>query len=212
MMAASVDELISDLSADLRPVKRLASPAERAGLWLGAVIVIGVVLAVFVDLAPIAERLRSVPDMWLAVLGCVATTVLGAVAVFHLTLPDRSASWALLPIPGLALWVGGTGLGCLRSWAIPGMHPASVDEAQSCIGFIITLSLPLSGLMFWMVRRGYSMRPNLTAAVGGITVAAAAASLLTLFHPFDAGATDMAVHTVAVAIVVTGNRMLARYL
>ena len=36
----------------------------------------------------------------------------------------------------------------------------------------------------------------------------AAASLLILFHPYDATAPDLAVHAVAVAIVVAANRLL----
>jgi hypothetical protein len=40
-------------------------------------------------------------------------------------------------------------------------------------------------------------------------VAAAAATLLTLFHPYDAAVTDLAVHAAAVALVIIANRFLA---
>ncbi len=50
------------------------------------------------------------------------------------------------------------------------------------------------------------MRPNLTAATGGIAVAAAAATLLNFFHPYDVGAIDLAVHVVAIGLVIVANR------
>ena len=38
------------------------------------------------------------------------------------------------------------------------------------------------------------------------TSAAAAATLLNFFHPFDAAATDLAVHVFAVALVIVANQ------
>jgi hypothetical protein len=146
--------------------------------------------------------------MWLAVLGSTLTTILGAVAAFELSLPDRKPSWALLPVPGLLLWVAATGLGCLRTWVIPDMHPASMEEAHTCFMFIVSLSIPLSIIMILMIRRACPLRPNLAAAIGGLTVAAAAATLLNFFHPYDAGATDIAAHCAAVALVIAINRIV----
>lgn len=208
MTAALVDGLIGTLGADLRPVRRLDPPLARAAAWLGAVAAIGAGLATFADLPGIAHRLATVPDMWLALTGSVLTAALGAIAAFQLSLPDRSPAWALLPAPGLCLWVGATGLGCLRAWVIPDLHPAGLEEARTCFAFIAGLSLPLSGLMVLMIRRACPLRPNLTAAVGGLAAAAGAATLLTFFHPYDAGATDMAVHAAAVTLVVGLNRTL----
>ena len=206
--APSVDSLIGDLGADLRPVARLRPPYARAAAWLGVVAVAALLLGCFADLPAIGRRLDSVPDMALAVTGSVLTTILGAVAAFELSLPDRRAAWALLPLPGLALWIGATGIGCLRSWVVPDTHVASLEEARTCFAFIVTLSIPLSVLMVLMIRRACPLRPNLTAATGGIAVAAAAATLLNFFHPYDAGATDIAVHSVAIALVIFANRLL----
>ena len=49
------------------------------------------------------------------------------------------------------------------------------------------------------------MRPNLTAIIGGLACASAAATLLNFIHPYDAAATDLAVHAVAVTIVDLGE-------
>ena len=86
------------------------------------------------------------------------------------------------------------------------MHPASLAEAKTCFTFIVALSVPLSIVTIFMVRRAFPMRPNLTAATGGVAVAAAAATLLNFFHPYDVGAIDLAVHVVAIGLVILANR------
>ena len=83
-----------------------------------------------------------------------------------------------------------------------------LGEARDCLIFIISLSVPLSALLFVMLRRACPLQPGLTAAVGGLAVAAAAATLLNFFHPYDAAATDLTVHAIAVALVVVANRAL----
>ena len=135
-------------------------------------------------------------------LGSIATTVSAAFAAFELSLPDRSRAWALLPLPAAALWVGASGLGCMRAYMLPGTHFAAIGETRDCLLFIIALSVPLSAALIVMLRRAYSLAPPLTAAMVGLASAAAAATLLNFFHPFDATAADLGVHVVAVAIVV----------
>jgi hypothetical protein len=56
-----------------------------------------------------------------------------------------------------------------------------------------------------MLRRAYSLWPRLTGALGGLAVAGASATILNLFHPYDAAATDLVVHAAAVAIVIVAN-------
>ncbi len=208
MSDRALDAYIAALADDLEPVGRIRSPWLRATTWLAVVAAAAAVLAYFSDLQDLANRVRYVPDMWLAVLGSTLTTVLAAVATFQLSLPDRSTRWGLLPIPGLVLWAAATGMGCLRAWVIPDLHPASFEESRHCFVFIVGLSVPLSLLTVMMVRRAFPFRPNLVAAVGGLAIAAAAATLLNSFHPFDAGATDFAVHLVAVGLVIAVNRFV----
>ncbi|MBE7220834.1 MAG: DUF1109 family protein [Caulobacteraceae bacterium] len=208
MTDASTDAFIDGLAGELRPVRRLWTPGRRAAAWIVAVAALAAALASVSDLSDLAHRLTAVPDMGLAVLGSSSTAVLGAVAVFRLCLPDGPPRWALLPLPGLALWIAGTTMGCFRSWLIPGLEPATLMEARTCFGFIVLLSVPLSAMTILMVRRGYPLRPNLAAAVGGLAVAAAAATLLNFFHPYDVGVTDIAVHVVAIGLVILVNRVV----
>jgi len=201
-MADSNDRLISALAANLRPVRRLPPPALRTLFWLILVTAIAAALSTFADIAAMWHRMTATPDMWLAGLGSIATTATAAFAAFEVSLPDRSRAWALLPLPAAALWVGASGLGCMRAYVLPGTHIAAIGEARDCLLFIIGLSVPLSAVLIVMLRRAHSLAPPLTAAMAGLASAAAAATLLNFFHPFDSAATDLAVHAIAVAIVV----------
>ena len=107
--------LIGDLSADLKPVRRLWKPVIRAGIW--SAVVLGV--AVYAYLTGTALRLgtAATPDdfVLLGIAASTLTAVLAGLAAFELSLPDRSAAWALLPIPALLLWLAVTGIGCLQN-------------------------------------------------------------------------------------------------
>ena len=124
------------------------------------------------------------------------------------SVPGRSARWALLPLVPAALWIGASGLGCLRGWIAPGTNIADGHAMEGCFAFLVGVSLPLSGLLVVMLRRACPLRPNLTAALGGLAAAAAAATLLVPFHPHDATATDLLIHALTVLGVVGLNGIL----
>lgn len=204
----SHEDLIRGLTAGLEPVRRLAPPSLRALAWLAAVAAIAGALACFANLTEVWHRVTAAPDMWLAVLGAIATMVLAALAAFELSLPDASRAWGLLPLPAALLWIAASGFGCLRAWVLPETHVAVMNEARDCLMFIVGLSVPLSGLLIVMLRRACPLQPGLTAAMAGLAAAAAAATLLNFFHPFDAAATDLVVHAVAVSLVVVASRAI----
>lgn len=204
-----LDDVVARLSADLAPVDRLPSPPVRAACWIGVAAALAAGLAVSCDLPALGHRLMIAPDMWLAVLSSTATAVLAALAAFELSVPGRSPRWALLPVPTLILWMSASGLGCLRTWAVPDAPGGVMGEARHCLLHIVLISVPLMAVMAVMVRRACPLRPNLTALVSGLAIAAASATLLNFDHPFDASATDLAAHLVAVLIVMGVNQAIA---
>jgi hypothetical protein len=200
------DRLIGALAAGLQPVRPLLSPPLRALIWLALVAAAAGGLAMFANLAAMWERLTATPDMMLAAIGSAATAATAAFAAFELSMPDRSRVWALLPLPAFALWLGASGLGCLRAYVLPGTHVATMGETRDCLVFIVGLSVPLSVVLILMLRRACSLAPGLTATMAGLASAAAAATLLNFFHPYDAAATDLVVHLFAVGLVVVALR------
>lgn len=209
------DALIARLSADLRPVRRLPPPWQRAAFWLAAVLWIAALLSFFTDWGALRARLTGAPDMWLSQLGAVLTTVCAGVAALQSSVPGRSGRWALLPLPPLALWVAASTEGCLRLAPVAATVPEPPMHPVACLQVLLLLSLPLTLLLTWQLMRAYPLRPGVTAALGGLASAGAAASLLTMIHPFDATVDDLAVHAVAIVLVIgvakwLGGRALQR--
>jgi hypothetical protein len=202
------DALIGELTRGLHPVRRLASPWRRAAMWLCATLWLALLLGQFTDFTAVGHRLMAAPDMWMAALGAVLTGMLAAVAAFLTSVPGRSSRWGALPLPALALWIAASGAGCLRSEALGWTEPEPTMHATNCIYFIVLVSAPLAALMMWQIMRACPLRPALTASLAGLASAGAAASLLTLFHPFDATAVDLASHFAAVLLVVGVVRMV----
>jgi hypothetical protein len=204
---APYDPLIEALTGDLKPVRRLSPPATRALFWLFAVALLGAILLPFADFGSMRERF-AVADLRWSYLGSALTAIAAAIAAFQSSVPGRGNRWWLLPILPALLWIGASGLGCLRSSVLPETEPTTVDVMGGCFTIILAFSIPLSIGLIVMLRRAYPLRPNVTAALGGLAAAAAAATLLVPFHPHDATAADLMTHLVVVMLVIGLNRLL----
>jgi hypothetical protein len=135
----------------------------------------------------------------------VATFVTGLAAViaaFYLSLPDRSRLWMLLPVPPLLMWLASSGYGCYRNWIAYGPQGWGLGRSSDCFVFIVTMSIPVAGILYLALRRALPLEPLRVMATGGLGVAALAAATLQFYHPFDVTIVDLAVHVVAVLIVV----------
>jgi hypothetical protein len=196
------DRLVDSLAGGLRPVRRLPAPAFRALAWCALALGLGLALLPFADLEALRLRM-AVADLRYAALGAVATALTAAVAAFQTSVPGRSAAWALLPLGPAAFWIGASGAGCLRDWTVT--DPAGLHQTGGCVVFLLAVSIPLSLVLVWMLRRACPLRPNLTAALAGLSAAATAAALLVPFHPHDATATDLALHALVVGLVIAAN-------
>jgi hypothetical protein len=132
------------------------------------------------------------------------------VAAFHLSLPDRSRAWALLPAPPALAWLAASGLGCWRAWVVQGPAGLSAGASARCFVFIVATSLPIAGLLLWALSRAKPLTPAATAAAGGLGAAALSAFLLQFFHPFEVTLLDLLVHMAGVLAVVAASTILGR--
>ena len=201
----SLDGLIHALGTELVPVRRLPPPWLRTLGWLAVVAALAVLLLMHYGSAGMLRRWSGTPDLAWAGIGAVLTAVSAAWAAFALGVPGRRSAWAWLPLPGVLLWLGASGLGCLRSWIAPATELAGVHQAGDCLFFIIGFSVPLSALLIVLLRRACPLRPVLTAVMVGLASAAASASLLEICHAFDSAATDLLMHALAVGAVIAVN-------
>ncbi|MBQ4856135.1 DUF1109 family protein [Rhodanobacter sp. B2A1Ga4] len=211
----SHEALIDRLGTDLVPVRRLLPPWLRTAGWLLLVLALAVGLLLHYGADPMLRRWAATPDLAWAGIGAVITTISAAWAAFALGVPGRRAAWAWLPLPGALLWIGASGLGCLRTWIAPGTQLAGMHQTADCLLFIIGFSVPLSALLILLLRRACPLRPVLTAVLIGLASAAASASLLEICHAYDSAATDLLTHALAVVAVVgvnaaMGGRLLSK--
>jgi hypothetical protein len=124
---------------------------------------------------------------------------------FEMSLPDRSAAWALVPLPSLALWVTSSGVSCYDHWLVIGPNGWAFGQSVFCLSFILAVSVPLGISLFLLLRRSATLTPVRVGAVGGLGIAAIAAFLLQFFHPFDVTFIDLGVNLGAVGVVVGGS-------
>jgi hypothetical protein len=204
---SDVSRQIGDLSADLKPVRRLPPPWLRVLAWLGVVLAVAALLVATRTLLPALGIVGNDPWMLPGAYASLATAILAAIAAFQLSLPDRSDAWMWLPLPGLTVWIVLNGLGCLATLAIPDTQ-TSPFQFMVCFGLILAISLPLTAAMILMVRRARPLRPLRVAVLGGLAASGAAATLLVLVHPHDSAVLDLAAHAVAVAVIIGLNVLL----
>lgn len=205
--AASNDRLIDVLAADLTPIRRLTSPLRRVLAWLALVAGLAVVLVMVHDPEPVVRRFAASFDLCASAIGSMLTAVLAGIAAFQLSLPDRKPGWALVPVPAIILWIGASTVHCLGPPPDVGDSPVALGGTDNCLIFILGVGVPLSILCIFMLRSGYSLRPNLTSIVCGLACSAAAATLLNFVHAHDVTAPDLAVHAFAVCVVTLTTRI-----
>jgi len=179
-------DLIEALAANVAPVRRLRPPLARATLWLSFAAAVLFLLAVSHGARPdLAQRLQQ-PTFVVSIAASFFTGILAALAAFLVSLPDRSRAWLLLPLPTLVVWISTIGYGCLTDWVDVDAGSLRLGEAARCFATLVLTSVPLSLLMFVMLRHAAPLRPTPVALISSLAVAAITASALSLFHAFDA--------------------------
>jgi hypothetical protein len=202
----NTSELIEALVSDARPVRRLLPPLLRAALWLMAPVSVFALLALGQGVrADLVQQLRE-PAFVVGTAASLATGVLAAVASFMLNLPDRSRHWRWLPVPTLVLWVAAVGQGCLTHWVDIGPGGVQLGESARCLTTVLTTSLPLSLMLFVMLRRGSLLRANSVTLTASLAVAAMSATAISFFHSIDASVMVLITNLgTATLIVVLGG-------
>jgi hypothetical protein len=211
-MSEPVDDLIRKLAAEGSRVRRLRPPMTRALVWLASVALVALLAILsFADLPLFTSRIED-RKLQLELAGTVLTGIAAVVAAFHLSLPDRPATWALLPLPPLVLWVASSGYSCWQHWIRFGPDGWSLGESADCFRMILGASVPLGAALLLALSRARPLNPMPVAIVGGLGIAAIAAVLLQFFHPFDVTFMDLGVHAVAVGLVLLGSAIASRFL
>ena len=207
------DLLIDQLAARAAPVKRLSSPLRRTALWLLlAAIIIALVVASFGARPGWLQDMQvaSTAIEWFA---SILTGALAAYAVFQISVPGRSPSWAWLPLPAALLWLGGIGLGCMAAAARMGSDAFVVETGSAECAWAITLtSLPLGLVMLLMVRHAGVVRPAPTAVLAALSAAALSAAGVSMIHAGENAFMVLLWHVGAVVVLSTLSGLFGRHL
>jgi hypothetical protein len=211
-MTQTTESLIARLAASPAPVRPLPRPMWRALAFLAAALVI---VAIVVGLNGIRHNLDIIMALqWRQVefAASIATGVLAAIAAFHLAVPGRSAFWGLLPLPAATLWLASLGFGCWSDFVRLGPDGLALGTSWSCLGAIITTSVPLGALLFWMLRFAGPVTSLPVTLFGTLAIAALSAAGLTLYHHLEAAVLVLIWHigtiTLLVAASVTSRRAI----
>jgi hypothetical protein len=208
--AMRTEELIGSLADGLRPVRRMPSPAVQAGLWVaGAVVLIGTAVLLHGLRDDLVERLMLPQDggQWLA---AVLTGLTAAVAAAMLARPDRSARWALLPVPFGIAWLATLGMGCMSDMTRLGPSAMEAEMSWSCFRFITLLGVPLGAGLLLLLRHAGLVRPTPVLLLAGLASAALCSAGLTLFHQLDAALEVLVSHGAAIGCVALVGRLFGR--
>lgn len=201
------EELITQLSRGLRPVRRLPSPLALLGLWcLFCVGVIGAALLVSGLRADFAAWLMEGFDLY-HLMSAALVALTAGYAAFQLALPDRDQRWALLPVPAVVGWLVTMGWGCLEDLARLGPEALQLGVSLPCLGFIVGLGLPMTAAIVFLTRHAALLRPVPVAALGALSAAAFASLGLTLVHELNAAVMVLVWHGLAVLVVTALGAM-----
>ena len=212
MTQRPTDRLIDLLSANVAPVRPLRSPMRRA---LETLALLAALAALAILLLPASNPLAvggtgDAVQAGMEMAAMLATGMLAVVGAFHLSIPGRSRRWLALPLLPFAAWLMLSGVGCYRDFIRRDSAELALGHSADCLVFILGASLLLGAPLIWRLSRAAPIDPLPVAALGGLGAAAFSAFLLQFFHPFAVTFLDLAVHLVAIAIVIGLTALLKR--
>lgn len=204
MTVSRTDTLIDQLVADVHPVRPLRSPVIRALMTLAAIaLVAGVAIALLGDVGGLRQRYSGRELLLALEMGAMLTTgVLAIVAAFSASISGGSKRWRVAPIPPFTLWLLVSGFGCYGDFVRRGGAEWELGDSMHCLLFIVATSAVLAPLLIWQLARAKPIDPLPVALLGGLGIAAVSAFVLQFFHPYSVTFIDLAVHLVAILIVV----------
>ena len=184
-MTRDTEQLIRQLAGRANPVRPLARPYARAGVWLAlSVFYIALVLLIMPARRDLSSKFYE-PLFVIELLAALATGIAAAVAAFATVVPGRDRRWVMLPLLPFAIWLGSLGPGCIQELENFGIQGLPLQHSLWCFPFIVLLGAIPAFAMVVMLRRGAPLTPHLTAALGGLAAAGLGNLCVRLIHPED---------------------------
>ncbi len=194
----STQELIHSLSSNVKPVRRLASPAKRALGWVALSVPAVVGVGMFMEAEPIVSARLAQMSVLVTLGACIATSLCAVFAAMMLGVPGRSRAWIWLPVPPLLIWLGSFGRQCVLEWLGLVDGELLAGPHLHCLPDIAMMTAIPTLAVVILARGGAWFEQRLVLALGGLAAAALANAALSLVHPQDAGLLVLIVQLLAV--------------
>ena len=179
------NELITRLTADLKPVRPLRPPWARAGLWL-ALALPCVAALVWGTLNVDAALVTSDARFMVEEAATLATALTAAYAAFASAVPGFDRRLLLLPLAPLTVWLASIGHGCLQDWIQLGTDGLAIRPDWDCLLLATMIGVVPAAAIIAMLRAAPPLRPRATLALAALAVAALANFGLQFAHVHDA--------------------------
>jgi hypothetical protein len=196
----NTDQLIERLVADVKPVRRLLAPTERAALWTALALV-----AVATGVVYFGVR-HDIASVWsnaglLARLVLLATTMwLSVVAAFRLSVPGGEtrafARWWPLVLLGVLVAVSAGEV--VAAWLVG--DPGSPLRSWTCVRKVAFVGAVPAIVSIVLISRGFAVEPRWTAMLGVLAAGAAGALTSELACPIQAPVHIMLWHIAPVVV------------
>ena len=184
-MTRDTEQLIRQLAGRANPVRPLARPYARAGVWLAlSVFYIALVLLIMPARRDLSSKFYEHLFV-IELLAALATGIAAAVAAFATVVPGYSRRWVMLPLLPLMIWLGSLGPGCIQELNRFGIRSLPLSHNPWCFPFIALLGATPAVAISVMLRRGAPLTPHLTAALGGLAAAGLGNVGVRIIHPED---------------------------
>jgi hypothetical protein len=205
-------ELITRLTADLKPVRPLRQPWARAGLWVALALPCVAALVwgkLNVDVPLVASDARFMIEE----AATLATAVMAAIAAFASAVPGFDRRVLLLPLAPLCLWLASVGHGCLQDWIRLGADGLVLQPDWDCLLLATMIGVVPAVAIIIMLRAAPPLRPRSTLALAALAVASIANFGLQFAHVHDASIMVLTWHLGAAAVFAAlggwfGDRIL----
>ncbi len=155
-----IDKLIDKLTHDLKPVKPMANPAQRAFAWILtgmiSIFVVGAIVKYRMDLAEKVQEPMFIGEL----MGIFLLAVSAAYASAWLSLPDGGCKTKTIYVPYAIILIA---FALLLGDIYEHGYKLKKFELHHCIIDATLIGLIPLGLMIWMTKQGAPTQPILAA-------------------------------------------------
>jgi len=187
-MTQTTDNLIAELSGDLKPVKRLPHPGKRLLGWLALALPASLILGALVEQQHLSLALERIHDtrIMLELAAILATALSAGYAALASAQPGRSDKVWMLPVVPFLVWLSLVSETCWRLFERLGPEQFSFAPHWTCYPSVVATGFAPAVLMVVLLRRGALTRPTVSVVLATLAASALGAVGLRLYHPPDA--------------------------